>query len=201
MRRKHYARLVEDISKGLVDRDIVKLLLTINQSPYIVTASSCSGRVVVIAAPKPHDKKGSVFLFKKHEKIEERELLEVMERVEEARLSGKPFVWLSVQPLILHMYTCGYSIASRIISFFETLGFKYSCIKPSRIENVYYVMVSGTERLDIPLSLVQKTSIGAIVELVNTYLSFTKMKLEKIYSSIYGLILPLLEPSEEAQRD
>ncbi len=187
-REKYLQRLKRDIDAGMVDTDIADILVALNSIPCIVTTSSCSGRIVVIAAKTPHDKRSSSFVFKSHKKI----TMDDLERVIEGLVKDgfrEEFVWISVQPVILHMYVCGYLNAVSVMRIFESIGFKYACMKPTRHENVFYVHISGTERLDIPLFLIKsKTSdVERTVILLNTYLSFTKSKVERLRKAVASL--------------
>ncbi|MET1101759.1 MAG: hypothetical protein ABWW69_04700 [Pyrodictiaceae archaeon] len=185
LRNKHLSRFKDEMAKGLVDEDIREFLYTLNSNKCIATTSSCSGRIVVIAAKDPHDKASSSFLFKKHDKVSVFELKSLIKQAEKVPYD---YIWLSVQPLIISMYVCGAHNANVIYNLFSSIGFKYTCIRRmKKLSNVYHIMIYGTERLDIPIIFKRTLLINDSAEalerlalLVNTFISFTKNKLEKL---------------------
>ena len=187
IKNKYTRKLEEDLKLGKVDQDIIPILLALNKKHCVATTSSCSGRIVAIISRTPHDKKHAYFLLKKHEKITIDELIMAINK---AKNSSNTFAWISVQPLLLHMYVCGEENTKLILSYAESIGFKHACAKPTKHKNIYYVYITGTERLDIPLQILESTkkeSLEEILYLLNTYLSFTKRKLDKIKTTIHIL--------------
>ncbi len=183
LRRKFLSRLEGDISRGLIDPDILDVVAALNTIECLVSASSCSGRIGLFAAPLPGDKKHGGLVARWHRRIALGELLEALRMVGSER-----FVWLSVQPLILTLYACGWSTVEKVVAAFENVGFKYVCVKPTKYRGVYYVTIMGTERIDIPVHYGGKKlleeKINDIVGVLNAYITLTKSKLDRLRRAV-----------------
>ncbi|MBI4127428.1 MAG: hypothetical protein HY459_00005 [Parcubacteria group bacterium] len=83
-------------SKGSIDARIRPLLGRINALAPYVTTSSCSGRIVLLTAPRSGLKKDVGFLFVSHTMV----MLSKLQRV--LRDLPEETVWFRFEPIILH---------------------------------------------------------------------------------------------------
>ena len=178
------ARLAEEAGQGLVDPDILPILVSLNACEHIITTSSCSGRIVVIAAPEPGDKRGSRLLGRWHRRVRVQELQEALQRG-----TGR-FVWASAQPPILSLHTCSLHTAELVVRAAHRSGFKYSCYHGS---GIYHVRVLGTNRIDIPIVyngryLLRDDAYSTIAEMLNEYLYLGKVVLGKLRRNVTSLL-------------
>jgi tRNA wybutosine-synthesizing protein 3 len=171
------ARLSFEASKGLVDSDIVAILEALNRHPYLVTVSSCSGRIALISAPKPGDKKLGGIVAKWHRPIS-------VEEVKRALVyASHRYTWLSVQPVVLALYAYGEDVAETTVEALVRAGMKYTGARRlSSCPRTYYILSMGVERLDIPLvyegrRLFDDEKLPVLVKMANELLSLAKTKL------------------------
>jgi len=201
LRNKFLESLREAMTRHLIDEDIVDILVLLNSIPCIVTSSSCSGRIALFAANAPGDKKRGGIVAKWHKPITVDEFLQVLRR---AGLDNYRFVWVSAQPLILALYTCSLSIANELLRMAERLGLKYSGMKIR--EKSIYIMILGTERVDIPLRVDNNVfidlndikEISSIVDILNTYLVLAKRKLARLKRGLATSLTLVRKECEEA---
>lgn len=179
LRRRYILRLLKEAGQGVVDPDILTILVKLNSCKYIVTTSSCSGRVVLITAPSPKDKYTSTIVAKWHRPVKFNEFIRA---VNISKSLGAKFVWVSVQPPILTLYTCSVDCARQIVKAAGLAGFKYSCYNTST-NNFFHVRVIGTTRIDIPLFYKGEKLVNnyeLIVDLLNEYIYFAKQSLGRL---------------------
>ncbi len=188
---------MREASGGLVDPDILDILYSFNSMRCVTTVSSCSGRIVVISAPLPGDKKHGGIVASWHRPVTVEELMEAI------RLARHVFTWVSVQPVVLALYVHGRREAEAVAEALVKAGMKYTGLRPAHTcSETYYVFSMGTERLDIPVSfrghrLIGDRDIAVIVEMLNTYLSLAKRKLESLRRAA-SLLHNLLGCGDEA---
>jgi len=176
------ARLKEDVLKGLVDKDIVDIVEAVNRRAEYYTTSSCSGRIIVIAAYTPGDKPGAIILGKWHRKIEGFELAEAVGNLP----PNTRLAWASAQGPILHVAARDLEAAGRMLRIGLTAGFKHSCIHVLSDRRII-VELRSAERIDIPLVFLG-TPTGISVEkaatILNYYLSLGKSRLSRLRRAI-----------------
>ncbi|NOZ88507.1 MAG: hypothetical protein GXO15_01130 [Crenarchaeota archaeon] len=185
VRSRHLERLKGDLENGRVDPDIADILVSLNTCSRIVTTSSCSGRIALIAAPEPGDKRGGGVVASWHRRVEPGEISDALSKV-----SGMRFVWLSVQPPMLNVLVCGIELALAAVEAFQRVGFKYSGLRPTAT-GFYLVHVASTERVDIPIMFQGQAFTPVtpqLVEMLNTYLSLGKAKLERMRRAAASLL-------------
>ncbi|NPA05058.1 MAG: hypothetical protein GXO09_03065 [Crenarchaeota archaeon] len=190
LRRRLLDRLTQDMSKGLVDPDIAEFLARINKEWWIVTSSSCSGRIVVLAAREPWDKESGRIVARSHSPIDQAWLADALR---EAEYTGLPCVWVSAQPPVLTLYVCGEENALRVVDAAIDAGFKYACYRPSRrARNAYYVIIKGSERIDVPVKLwgrqIALVDVITLTNVLNKYLERGKERLEKLKTKLLELV-------------
>ncbi len=121
-----WQRLWEDLEIGYLDTDILDVLLELFARPYSYPVSSCSGRIVVIDSRMPWERNETNLVFKRHEKISYKDVLEVIERPFSERL------WLSVQGPIYHIHARSLEEAFQLLEIARRAGFKHSGILSCR---------------------------------------------------------------------
>ena len=125
------------------DKEILPILILINDSEECYTSSSCAGRIVLLEIPKIGDKKKARFLGKWHRIIEPNEL-EIA-----AKKAKNGLLWLIAQSPIIHIVTYTGEMADKIVKTAIASGFKNSGMKS--IGRKIVVEVCSTERLDAPI--------------------------------------------------
>ena len=196
LRRRYISRLLKEAGQGVVDPDILTILVKLNSCKHIVTTSSCSGRIVLIAAPNPKDKYAGTIVAKWHRPIKFNEFIHA---VNSSKSLGAKFVWVSVQPPILTLYTCSVGCARQIVRATSLAGFKYSCYATSA-NNFLHVRVIGTTRIDIPLFYKGEKLVNnyeLIVDLLNEYIYFAKQSLERLKRILATLLATSCRAHEE----
>ncbi|NOZ88839.1 MAG: hypothetical protein GXO15_02840 [Crenarchaeota archaeon] len=122
LKMEAWQRLLEDLEIGYLDTDILDVLVEFFLRPRSFTKSSCSGRITVIDSLYPWAKEDTMTIYKKHEKVDPREVLEVLRRPFRWRL------WLSVQGPIYHVYVADLEEAREVLEAAREAGFKHSGI-------------------------------------------------------------------------
>jgi tRNA wybutosine-synthesizing protein 3 len=184
------ARLASEAERGLVDRDILPAIYALNSKSCIATASSCSGRIAIVSAPSPGDKARGGVVAKWHRTVTVEELLRALTSLD----PNQNFVWVTVQPPMITLYTCSRDAANTLVRYMLKAGFKYTCSRAVDLGNgaiAYYISVFSTERVDIPIyfrgSAIVNPRTGTVrqlADLVNTYLSLSKQKLERLIRAV-----------------
>lgn len=185
-RRRMLERLGRDMARGLVDPDIVDILDAINRREEFYTTSSCSGRIVVIAAPSPGDKPAARILGKWHRKITVDELRTALDKAPRKTY----VVWASAQGPLIHIAARDMGSAAKLLEAGHLAGFKYSCIHVMG-EDRHIVEIRSAERIDLPL-VFQGRETGLALDqatlILNYYLSLGKERLHRL-RRVLALIL------------
>ncbi|GEM_PF-6060108 len=170
VRERLLKRLARDTAAGVVDRDIVDVLEAINSCPYMVTSSSCSGRIAVFAAPHPKDKKAGGIVASWHGRVEPSELLDA---IREALATGQSYVWASAQPPLVALHSCSLYWADVAANLMAHHGFKYVGYRFTQRSVSYYLTVRAHSRIDVPLrvnglTIIEGTDPGMVQRLAYT---------------------------------
>ncbi len=181
-KEKRLALLEKSIDQGVVDEDIIPVLLLLNGLEDVYTLSSCSGRVGLLELPELGDKKGSLFFGKWHQPPGLPEVQEAVERWEVKARPGTMLFLLTVTP-ILHVNIKTRELAGKLYTLARNCGFKHSSFKS--LESPYLLEILSTERVDIPVGfqgrlLVKKEDLEILVELSNRALGRAKRKLLRL---------------------
>jgi len=177
-KRRMMERLRRDRERGLVDPDIEDILDIINRREDYYTTSSCSGRIVVIAAPSPGDKPSARILGKWHRKISVEELKDALEK----EFTRPSLVWASAQGPLIHVAARSLEGASRMLEAGHLAGFKYTCIHVAGKAR-YIVEIRSAERVDLPLVFHGKNTgidLSQATLILNYYLSLGKERLNRL---------------------
>ncbi len=136
-----WQRILRDREIGYLDPDIFDVLEAINRRRKSFTMSSCSGRVTIVDAEFPWDRKGSTVVFKNHLIVTEDDLRDNVSR------PPKKKYWLIVQGPIFHVYTKDLEEAMTLLSIARGVGFKHSGIMVAN-EKGYLVELRTGVRMD-----------------------------------------------------
>ncbi len=179
-------RLLTALEKGLVDWDIIPLLLSLNSIEDVFTLSSCSGRVIVLSSPEPHDKARAVVHGKWHYVPP---FHEFARSLMEAARASMAFSWCACHSYIVHVVTKSLTRCEELLSIVKSLGAKYSGV--SRYGNFYLLTIRGEERIDIlltykrePLVSLNEDVIRSIYDAVSQYIRLAKRRLYRIQNAI-----------------
>ena len=185
-------KLDEAASRGLVDEDVMPLLISLNSVDELVTTSSCSGRFQLISVPRTGDKLGSTILGKWHREVAEEEVLDAVDKWD-----GEGELHLLVQPLLVHVRARDIVSAARLRSLAHGCGLKFSTIRSIKIVDGgdippwgVVVEILGTERMEIPIDGIEREAllecIGPWVRRGNDLLKRTKSHIGELMQALEG---------------
>ncbi len=122
LKEKYLSSLLEERLVSYLDPGAEEILLKINSLRDVVTTSSCIGRITIVEAKFPWERREeSRIVFKSHYQINEFEVALVVSR----DLSP---LWLKVTGPIIHMRVRSLDCASKILEIARRSGFKHSGI-------------------------------------------------------------------------
>ena len=176
-KRQFITRLEEDLKRGRVDEDVLSLLNAINSTECYYTTSSCSGRIQLAEAEWPGDKFNMKVVAKWHRTVKEGEVKRLLR-------GDYKYLWLLVQPPIVHVVSADLTKADRLVKLARYAGFKHSGVQSFR-ENRIVVEIMGSERMEMPLIIrgklvIKEEELNEIVERANFILNRGKEKLKKL---------------------
>ncbi len=147
-RERAVERLRRHIEEGLVDPDIVNFLSRFNEEKECAfTTSSCSGRVVVLEGGDFFDKKSAVIREAWHDPGE---CLRGITKYCGARSSEDSYMWVSLQPPILHIVVDSAVEAEEAVRCAMGAGFSRACYHGYRAGG-YHVELAAQDKMHIPL--------------------------------------------------
>ncbi|MEM2007455.1 MAG: hypothetical protein QXG17_00985 [Sulfolobales archaeon] len=170
-------RMLEDLDVGYLDPDVYHVLLALFKREKAFPVSSCSGRITIVDAPMPWHRKSSTVVFKKHEVIEEHEVLSVVR-------NSPPMsrLWLIATGPIFHISTLTLREALSILKIAREAGMKHSGILSISRRGIYVELKTG-----VRVTILLRTGgfvIGDLREAVraaNEALLEGKNRLAKLY--------------------
>mgnify|MGYP000911723226 CR=1 FL=1 len=183
---KEKFRYLEDlkkvIQKGEVDLRIIDTLNILNSKENYYTTSSCAGRIILIEIEEIGDKKESNFIFKSHEKVDYKEIWNIINRYK-----GNKMLFLIVNSSIIHVVCKDLESAKRLINISKESGFKYSSI--FSFSEKIIVEIRSTEKMDIPVFKNGKVYpneeyIMMIIDVANQLIERIKKKIEKLNENL-----------------
>ena len=173
-RARSLIKLKNDLRKGLVDEEIVHLLLALNENENVFTTSSCAGRITVGCNPtSPEDKISTEHLLVSHDPVS-------VDDVVTAIKDKKCFwTWIKASHPLLDLSVRDMDLASKIVGMAKEAGFKYSGIQPSNC--CYRVIIRGSDNVQYPISGHEETKVIAkILSHANKFLLSGKLKLARL---------------------
>lgn len=194
-RKKMFMKKLDDaIKRGLVDFDIVKLLLKMNKLPVLYTTSSCSGRIFIVDVPVMGRKDMTIKVAKWHREVRLDELMKAI-----LDYNPKGILWLKVEGMIIAFAVYNVEWASFFIRLARLFGYKDSGIRSISPRGDYIIMdVTSTEKLHIPIGfklkgiLFSEEDLNRILNIANWLLRRTKIKLY-IWEKIIDKLIDLFE--------
>jgi tRNA wybutosine-synthesizing protein 3 len=122
LRERYLSSLLEERLVAYLDPGAEPVLRILNSMTSVVTTSSCVGRITVVEAKYPWERREcSRIIFKKHSEVSVGEI---------ALLMARPFsdMWLKVSGPIIHMRVRSLKCASALLDLARRSGFKHSGI-------------------------------------------------------------------------
>ncbi|XP_022084346.1 tRNA wybutosine-synthesizing protein 3 homolog isoform X2 [Acanthaster planci] len=174
----------QDLSKkGSLDEEIVGLINYINDTEYLCTTSSCSGRVIIVCEDDGEviKKKGCHWLYVSHKMTD-------LDSVENSLKDLKGRAVFKFEPFILHVQCRTLEDAKLVHMVAVESGFRNSGITIGRTGKVM-VAVRSTHGLEVPLSdgvqlLVSSQYLAFLVEQANSKLWENSKRIERFYTSL-----------------
>ena len=164
--KKIFLAKADKSKKGKIDEKVKPLLQLMNDNLKFYTTSSCSGRA---------------YLWRGSGKKNETEWLKVSHDLiteEFFSLQEPGFIWLRVEPFIMHVCCEDLATAATLLELVHTI-YKKSCILS--ISHKIIVEIRGSEMIEMPLygngKLLFNGEMFFLKDLVNN-------KLEKIFTSL-----------------
>lgn len=159
-------RLREHLRLGLVDDDIAGFLLQINKLPCIFTTSSCSGRLALLEAADLMEKRGARKLWVTHDPNRCFDLCGLIAETLNRGGLGRGFLWVSLQPPVLHLYAWDEAATLQVVSCARRSGFARACYRKE--DNWYFIEVSVHDKLHVILPA-PCTAIEAMCRVLSRY--------------------------------
>ncbi|ACP55506.1 Protein of unknown function DUF207 [Sulfolobus islandicus M.16.27] len=176
LREKALSKIYHDKEIGYLDPDILDFLLAFYRNRNdVYTQSSCSGRITIVDAEMPWDRKNSTIVFKNHLRITEQDLEGVLGKDQVKRL------WLIVQGPIIHIYVKNIETAWEILKVAREAGFKHSGILATNQKGVLVELRTGIRMVHLlretNTEMVDKEKIKTLVNVSNEVLARGKQKM------------------------
>lgn len=170
--------------KGSIDKEIKELVDKINSLENYYTTSSCSGRILIITMPKSGKKQDTKWLFSSHNKISFNGIEKVLNSIKNV----KEDVWFRAEPAIMHIAADTLENAVKLLNIARSIGFRRSGIIGIRKNKISAELIS-TERLETIIAkkgkiIVDKNYLKCLIKEANIKLKKTRIKINKLYSSI-----------------
>ncbi|BCU67253.1 hypothetical protein HS7_06900 [Sulfolobales archaeon HS-7] len=164
-------RLEEDRRIGYLDPDIYDVLIEFMKVDSLFTKSSCSGRITIIDAEFPWNRKDSYVLFKNHFPIIKNDIQEVVKQ------KAKATLWLVTQGPILHVYAANEQVAWNLLKIARNVGFKHSGILSVNYHGAVVELRTG---IKITIPILDNDIRDKYIEIANNALILGKNKLQKL---------------------
>ncbi len=196
-KREFWRRLWEDLEIGYLDEDLLPILLVLNLDRNIYTMSSCSGRITVSDSTYPWSREETSIVFKKHEPISLRDIINLYDKPVVRRL------WLNVTGPIIHISVNSLEYALKILGLARDAGYKHSgilSINPSKgviLELTTGIWMSQLLRSH-DMDVVDRDRLRVVVDTANEILLKGKELLNRLYMKLRER---RFEVDEEIRRD
>jgi len=182
-REEAYRTFTKDIEIGYVDKDIIPLILDIfNKCDHVFTISSCSGRITLVDALFPWQRRSSTVIFKKHEPMSASELKQLLTKPCVYRL------WMISSGPIIHFVADSIESSRKLLSVARTAGFKHSGIISFRDDGIVIELISGnwicTLLKDQNNILIELDKLPILVQIFNENLLEGKRRLQRLHKAI-----------------
>ncbi|QIW24368.1 hypothetical protein EWF20_09535 [Sulfolobus sp. S-194] len=173
-KQRAWERVIRDKEIGYLDPDIFDTLEVFFKRRDTFTQSSCSGRITIIDAEMPWERKNSSVIFKNHLVITVTDLLETINK-------GKVWnLWLVVQGPIFHVYTRTNEEAWDILKLARSVGFKHSGVLTVNEKGVLVELRTGVKMVHLLKDNYDEKEANELVVIANKVLHKGKEKLRKL---------------------
>ena len=185
-RRRFYERMLRDLETGYFDREVEPLVSMIFKFKDAFPTSSCSGRVVLLAARVPWRKKDVNILAKIHDPDSIFKLRNLILSSREDNL------WIIMQPPIFHVSCYSIEAASKILNAARNAGFKHSGIIAATSRG-YHVEVRGNESFTVPARIsgrlvLREDMVDLVLNSAREMLIESKRRIERLMGELERLL-------------
>jgi tRNA wybutosine-synthesizing protein 3 len=145
VKRRHYQTFHDAVRNQKADADAIPLCAFLNDQPRFFTASSCSGRVILLNVDSMESKQEAAFLYKTHSKANAAAAWKTL-----STQKTRKEVWFKQEPFILHIGTDSLANANLILSCSRDAGIKRGGImlaKPGK----FLLELLGTQGISAPV--------------------------------------------------
>ncbi|MBU0636122.1 hypothetical protein KKE06_03790 [Candidatus Micrarchaeota archaeon] len=177
VKKRHEKTFEKAVQEKKADAQIIPLCRFLNQQPFFFTASSCSGRIVVLRLDAQETKREAAFFYKKHEKTNAKI---VWNKINEKTTD---ILWFKQEPFILHLGTNSLENANRVLVCARKAGIKRAGIIVAKTGK-FLIELIGTHGMAIPVKknniiLVEKDFFVFLVKQANKKLEINFERLKK----------------------
>ena len=173
-KQKAWERILRDKEIGYLDPDIFDVLETFFKRKDTYTQSSCSGRITIVDAELPWERKNSSVIYKNHLGITVEDLITTISK-------GKVWnLWLIVQGPIFHAYTRTQEEAWEILKIARSVGFKHSGILTVNEKGILVELRTGVKMVHLLKQNYTEEEIVDLVNVANKVLRKGKEKMQKL---------------------
>jgi len=173
-KQKAWEKILRDKEIGYLDPDIFDVLETFFKRKDTYTQSSCSGRITIVDAELPWERKNSSVIYKNHLGITVEDLITTISK-------GKVWnLWLIVQGPIFHAYTRTQEEAWEILKIARSVGFKHSGILTKNEKGILVELRTGVKMVHLLKQNYTEEEIVDLVNVANKVLRKGKEKMQKL---------------------
>ena len=194
-KKKAWERILRDKEIGYLDPDIFDVLEVFFMREKSYTQSSCSGRISIVDAYLPWDRKESTVVYKNHLTFSLEDLKDTISKGYLRRL------WLIVQGPILHVYTKDQEEAWTILKIAREAGFKHSGILTSNNKGILVELRTGVKMVHYLSPSLSEKEMEELVNLSLEVLYKGKEKLRRLKEAVYSSINNSVELGKNSKRE
>mgnify|MGYP001772583925 CR=1 FL=1 len=177
-KQKAWDRIIRDKEIGYLDPDIFDVLEVFFKRKDAFTQSSCSGRITIVDAELPWERRNSSVIYKNHLGMSVDDFTETISK-------GKAWnLWLVVQGPIFHVYNRTQEEAWEILKIARSVGFKHSGILTTNEKGVLVELRTGVKMVHLLKQKYTEEEIDNLVDIANKVLLKGKDKLRKMKNAM-----------------
>ncbi len=182
VKKRHYQTFHQAVLDQKADVPAIPLCEYLNSLPEFFTASSCSGRVILLNVDSMESKQVAAFLYKTHAKASSKTAWEKL--AEKTRRE----VWLKQESFILHIGTNNLENANRLLDCARLAGIKRGGImlaKPGK----FILEFLGTQGISAPVKqgsqlLVDRKYFDFLIQRANKKMKKNSEQLQKFEETL-----------------
>ncbi|MBS3061218.1 MAG: hypothetical protein J4215_01385 [Candidatus Diapherotrites archaeon] len=177
VKKRHFQSFHDAVTNGKADKPAIPLCEFLNSLPEFFTASSCSGRVILLNVDSMETKQTAAFHYKTHG------LASAMVSWKKLSEKTRKEVWFKQESFILHIGTNHLDNANRLLECARLAGIKRGGImlaKPGK----FILELQGTQGISAPIKyqdklLVNRDYYEFLVRRANKKMKKNSQQLEK----------------------